>query len=70
LYIGEDLDVLMEICDRLMVIHHGKIMGVVDPQDTTKERIGLMMLGEKPAGGVTGAGAAAPEAAAASEAAK
>jgi len=46
LYIGEDLDVLMELCDRLMVIHHGKIMGIVDPQKTTKERIGLMMLGE------------------------
>jgi simple sugar transport system ATP-binding protein len=60
LYIGEDLDVLMEICDRLMVIHHGKVMGIVDPRDTTKERIGLMMLGEKSAAGVTGAGAAVP----------
>jgi len=47
LYIGEDLDVLMELCDRLMVIHHGKVMGVVDPRNVTKEDIGLMMLGEK-----------------------
>jgi len=47
LYIGEDLDVLMELCDRLMVLHHGKIMGTVVPQETTKERIGLMMLGER-----------------------
>jgi simple sugar transport system ATP-binding protein len=47
LYIGEDLDVLMELCDRLMVIHSGKIMGIVDPQKVTKEDIGLMMLGEK-----------------------
>jgi len=59
LYIGEDLDVLMEICDRLMVIHHGKIMGIVDPQNTSKELIGLMMLGEKS----TGAASAASEAA-------
>jgi simple sugar transport system ATP-binding protein len=49
LYIGEDLDVLMELCDRLMVIHHGKVMGVVDPKNTSKELIGLMMLGEKSA---------------------
>jgi len=46
LYIGEDLDVLMELCDRLMVIHAGKIMGTVDPRTVTKEEIGLMMLGE------------------------
>jgi len=49
LYIGEDLDVLMELCDRLMVMHHGKIMGIVDPANTSKELIGLMMLGEKTA---------------------
>jgi simple sugar transport system ATP-binding protein len=48
LYIGEDLDVLMELCDRLMVIHNGKVMGIVDPHEASKELIGLMMLGEKP----------------------
>jgi simple sugar transport system ATP-binding protein len=47
LYIGEDLDVLMELCDRLMVLHHGKVMGIVEPQKASKELIGLMMLGEK-----------------------
>jgi simple sugar transport system ATP-binding protein len=47
LYIGEDLDVLMELCDRLMVIHAGKIMGIVDPRNVSKEEIGLLMLGEK-----------------------
>jgi len=46
LYIGEDLDVLMELCDRLMVMHAGKIMGIVDPRTVSKEEIGLMMLGE------------------------
>jgi simple sugar transport system ATP-binding protein len=45
LYIGEDLDVLRELCDRLMVIHGGKIMDIVDPRKTTKEELGLLMLG-------------------------
>jgi len=49
LYIGEDLDVLMELCDRLMVIHAGKVMDIVDPRAVTKEEIGLLMLGEKAA---------------------
>ena len=47
LFIGEDLDVLMELCDRIAVIHGGRIMGVVKPEQTTKEKIGLMMLGRK-----------------------
>ena len=45
LFIGEDLDVLMELCDRLMVIHDGKVIGVVDSENVSKEDIGLMMLG-------------------------
>lgn len=45
LYIGEDLDVLLELCDRIMVICGGKIMGIVNPKDVTKEDIGLMMTG-------------------------
>ena len=49
LYVGEDLDVLMELCDRLMVIHAGKVMDIVDPQKISKEGIGLLMLGEKAA---------------------
>jgi len=49
LYVGEDLDVLMELCDRLMVIHTGTVMGIVDPRKVSKEDIGLMMLGERTA---------------------
>jgi general nucleoside transport system ATP-binding protein len=45
LYIGEDLDVLLELCDRIMVICDGEITGVVDARNTTKEEIGLMMVG-------------------------
>lgn len=46
LFIGEDLDVLLQLSDRLMVIHDGENMGIVDPEKTTKEQVGLMMLGK------------------------
>lgn len=45
LYIGEDLDVLLEICDKIMVLFNGKISGVVDAKTTTKEKLGLLMAG-------------------------
>lgn len=46
MYIGEDLDVLLELSDRIMVLCHGKITGIVDAAKTTKEEIGMMMTGE------------------------
>ena len=46
MYIGEDLDVLLELSDRIMVLCHGRITGVVDARETTKEEIGMMMTGE------------------------
>ena len=46
LFIGEDLDVLKSISDRLMVIHDGEIVDIVDPARVTKQDIGLMMVGE------------------------
>ena len=49
LYIGEDIDVLLALCDRIMVLCHGKVMGVVDASKTTKEEIGLMMTGKEAA---------------------
>ena len=45
-YIGEDLDVLLQLCDRIMVLCHGKVTGIVDASKVTKEQIGLMMTGE------------------------
>ena len=45
LFIGEDLDVLLGLSDRIMVLHEGKIMGIVDAKTATKEDIGLLMLG-------------------------
>ncbi len=45
LFVGEDLDVLMALCDKIMVLCHGKVMGVVHASKTTKEELGLMMTG-------------------------
>ena len=47
LFIGEDLDVLLQISDRIMVMCHGEAIGVVDAKTTTKEELGLMMAGKK-----------------------
>lgn len=41
--VGEDLDVLLELCDRILVLAGGRVAGVVDARTTTKEEIGLMM---------------------------
>ncbi len=43
IFVGEDLDVLLELCDRIMVIGSGKITGIVDARTATKEEIGLLM---------------------------
>lgn len=45
LFVGEDLDVLLALCDKIMVICHGKLMGVVHADKITKEEVGLMMTG-------------------------
>ncbi len=41
--VGEDLDVLIELCDRILVLCGGKINGILDARTTTKEEIGLRM---------------------------
>ena len=46
LFVGEDLDVMLGICDRIAVLHDGKLMGVVDAKSVTKEQLGLMMMGQ------------------------
>ncbi|MDR1302685.1 MAG: ABC transporter ATP-binding protein [Treponema sp.] len=60
IFIGEDLDVLQELCDRIMVIHRGAVMDILYPHGgldqsvgkqgksgVSKEDIGLLMLGHK-----------------------
>ena len=42
-YVGEDLDVLLELCDRIMVLCGGKVSGIVDGRTATKDQIGLLM---------------------------
>ena len=43
IYVGEDLDVLLELCDRILVLCGGQVSGIVDARSTTKEEIGLLM---------------------------
>lgn len=47
LFIGEDLDVLMELSDRIMVLNSGKSAGIVDARKVKKEELGLMMAGDE-----------------------
>lgn len=41
--VGEDLDVLLELCDRILVLCGGRVSGIVDGRTATKEQVGLMM---------------------------
>ena len=59
LFVGEDLDVMMALCDKILVLCYGRVMGVVHAHKTTKEELGMMMTGaldltnkyeDKPAG--------------------
>ena len=42
-YVGEDLDVLLALCDRILVLCGGKVSGIVDARTVTKEEVGLLM---------------------------
>ena len=43
IYVGEDLDVLLELCDRILVLCGGKVSGVLDGRTATKDQVGMMM---------------------------
>ncbi len=47
IFVGEDLDVLVELCDRIMVIGSGSITGIIDGRTATKEELGLLMTKSK-----------------------
>ena len=49
IFVGEDLDVLIELYDRIMVICGGKITVIVDGRTAVKEEIGLLMTKHEPA---------------------
>ena len=42
-YVGEDLDVLLELCDRIVVLCGGQVSGVVDARTTDKHQVGALM---------------------------
>ena len=42
-YVGEDLDVLLELCDRILVLCGGKVSGIVEGRSATKNQVGMMM---------------------------
>ena len=43
IFVGEDLDVLMELCDRIIVMNSGSITGTVDGRTVTKDKLGFLM---------------------------
>ncbi len=43
IYVGEDLDVLLQLCDRILVLCGGKVSGLLDGRTATKDQVGLMM---------------------------
>lgn len=43
LFVGEDLDVLLELCDRILVMSSGHVSGIVDARKTTKAELGMLM---------------------------
>ena len=47
IFVGEDLDVLLELCDRIMVICGGAVTDIVDARTATKEGVGLLMTTRK-----------------------
>ena len=47
IYVGEDLDVMLALTDRILVLADGRITGIVDSRTATKEEIGLLMTGGK-----------------------
>ncbi len=45
-YVGEDLDTLLALCDRILVLADGKLMGAVDARKISKNDVGLLMMGQ------------------------
>lgn len=42
-YVGEDLDVLMELCDRILVLCGGEVSGILDGRSASRNELGLLM---------------------------
>jgi simple sugar transport system ATP-binding protein len=48
LTISEDLDEVLAISDRILVMYEGEIIGTADPRTASREQLGLMMAGVRP----------------------
>ena len=51
IFVGEDLDVLLELCDRILVLCSGQVNGILDGPGATKEQVGLLMTNLQEKGG-------------------
>jgi ABC-type uncharacterized transport system ATPase subunit len=47
IYVGEDLDVLLALADRILVLCNGKVTGIVEARKTTKRQVGALMSANK-----------------------
>jgi D-xylose transport system ATP-binding protein len=48
--ISHDIHDVFDLCDRVTVLHNGKLVGTVKPKDVTKDEVlSMIILGEKPA---------------------
>ena len=43
IYVGEDLDVLLELADRILVLCGGKVSGIIPGRNAIKSQVGMMM---------------------------
>ena len=53
IFVGEDLDVLLALSDRILVLCEGQVNGILDAKTTTKEEVGLLMPNLKSEGGTS-----------------
>ena len=47
IYVGEDLDVILALCDRVMVMRDGEVAGILKCSETNKKEVGLLMTKSK-----------------------
>ena len=45
IYVGEDLDVLLQLCDRILVLCDGRVSGTVEGRGAKKNEVGMLMTG-------------------------
>jgi len=48
IFVGEDLDVLLALSDRILVLSEGRVSGILDARTTDKNEVGRLMMGAHP----------------------